>query len=137
MSSTHRHAVLALVAVATAASAASPERERLKRLDIACRNIQRAYPLMMLRTMYEGPMQCGSSDDGSDYVDCDAALSAEEKAAKARRHERAQRQEEAMRLADKACDGYVKDRSSTAAQAAVEQSLANLRANGVTVRDSR
>jgi len=132
-----RFAALALLSVATAASAASADRQRLKRLDIACRNVQGAYPLMMLITMATGPMDCGTSDDGSDYVDCDAGLSAAAKAAKARKLEIAVRQEAAMKLASEACDVYVKDRKSVSAQAAVERSLAHARTTGFAVRETK
>ncbi|MET1111834.1 MAG: hypothetical protein ABWX67_09955 [Allosphingosinicella sp.] len=130
-----RFAAIAFLCVATAASAAPAE--RLKRLDIACRNVQGAYPLMMLITMATGPMDCGTSDDGSDYVDCDAGLSAEEKAAKAKKLEVATRQEAAMKLASEACDLYVQNRKSASAQAAVERSLALVRETGFAVRETK
>lgn len=116
---------------------ANDERRRLKRLDIACKNVQGSCPLMMLISMGEGPMDCGDSDDGSVYVDCDASLSAEEKAAKAKRHEVAVRQEAAMKLASEACDLYEKDRLSAAAQTAVERSLAHVRTTGFAVRETK
>lgn len=132
-----RFATIALLAVATAASAVPADRQRLKRLDIACKNVQAAYPLMMLIRMGEGPMNCGTSDDGSDYVDCDASLSAAEKSAKAKRYEVATRREAAMKLASEACDLYVKDRKSPTAQAAVEQGLAHVRTTGFAVRETK
>lgn len=132
-----RFAAIAFLCVATTASAAAADRQRLKRLDIACRNVQGAYPTMMLITMATGPMNCGASDDGSDYVDCDAGLSAEEKAAKAKKLETATRQEAAMKLASKACDLYVRHRKLASAQAAVEQSLALVRRTGFAVRDTK
>jgi hypothetical protein len=132
-----RFAAVALLAVAPTASAAAQDRQRLKRLDVACRNVQGAYPIMMLIRMAEGPMDCGTSDDGSDYVDCDAGLSAEAKAAKAKRLEVATRREAAMKLASEACDIYVKDRKSVSAQVAVEQSLARVRTTGFAVRDTK
>jgi len=92
---------------------------------------------MMLITMATVPMDCGVSDEDINYVDCDADLGAEEKAAKERDLERATRQEAAMKLASQACDIYVQHRRSVSAQAAVEQSLAHVRTTGFAVRDTR
>jgi hypothetical protein len=79
-----------------------------------CARVHKVYPTLMLATMLEGPMNCGSSDDGSDPVDCAVNETPEEAAAHAGRYAIRQHQENAYKPADAACTAWEKDRTPAA-----------------------
>jgi hypothetical protein len=117
--------VIALLALAAAAPGG---RDELKRLDRGCETVQKAYPLLMLTVMGEGPMDCGTP--GGEYVDCDAGDSPEEAAKQARRLEIRKRQEAAFKVASEACDLYSANRKLESAQRAAAAGLALARQVG-------
>jgi hypothetical protein len=116
---------LALIALAAAAPA---DRETLKQLDRGCEQVQKAYPLLMLAAMGEGPMNCATHT--GDYVDCDAGDTPEEAAKQAKRLEIRQRQEAVFKRASEACDLYTAHRKLGSAQAAAAAGLALARQVG-------
>ncbi|HEX8379148.1 MAG TPA: hypothetical protein VF619_01210 [Allosphingosinicella sp.] len=116
-------AILALLALAAPAQGDS-----LKRLDRGCETVQKAYPLLMLTVMGEGPMDCGTHT--GEYVDCDAGDSPEEAAKQAKRLEIRKRQEAAFKVASEACDLYTANRKLESAQRAAAAGLALARQVG-------
>jgi hypothetical protein len=110
------------------AAAAPGDRETLKRLDRGCAVVQKAYPLLMLAAMGEGPMDCGTHT--GEYVDCDADDTPEEAAKQARRLEIRKRQEAAFKVASEACDLYSANRRLESAQKAAASGLALARQAG-------
>lgn len=122
--------LLALLALAAAAPAG---REDLKRLDRGCEVVQKAYPLLMLAVMGEGPMDCGTPDGPP--VDCDANDTPEEAAKQAKRLEIRKRQEAAFKLASEACNLYSANRKLESAQQAAASGLALARQVGTDLPD--
>lgn len=116
-------AVLAMLALA-----APSKGDSLKRLDRGCEAVQKAYPLLMLTVMGEGPMNCGTHS--GDYVDCDAGDSPEEAAKQAKRLEIRKRQEAVFKVASDACDLYTANRKLESAQRAAAAGLALARQVG-------
>lgn len=102
--------LLVAIAASLAATTASAS-ERSFNLKAECSRVHKVYPLLMLASMLEGSMSCGSSDDGSDYVDCAADETPEQKVADARRFEIRQHQEAAYKAADSACTAWDKNRT--------------------------
>jgi hypothetical protein len=119
-------AILALLALAAPAKGDS-----LKRLDRGCEAVQKAYPLLMLAVMAEGPMNCGTHS--GEYVDCDAGDSPEEAAKQARRLEIRKRQEAVFKQASDACDLYAANRKLESAQRAAAAGLALAREVGTAL----
>jgi hypothetical protein len=117
--------VLALLALAAAAPA---DREQLNQLDRGCALVQRAYPLLMLAAMAEGPMDCGTHTGES--VDCDAGDTPDEAARQARRLEIRTRQEAVFKRASEACDLYTANRRLESAQRAAAAGLELARSVG-------
>ena len=115
-------AIISLLALALAAQDALAPADRVARLDRACELVQRAYPLLMLAAMAEGPMDCGDPHGGVS-VDCDANDTPEERARQARRLEIRQRQEAVFKEASEACDAWIADRDSAARQEAVARTF--------------
>lgn len=120
--------VLALLALAAAAPG---DREALKRLDRGCETVRKAYPLLILTVMGEGPMDCGTHT--GEYVDCDANDTPEEAAKQAKRLEIRKRQEAAFKVASEACDLYSANRKLESAQRAATAGLALARQAGTTL----
>jgi hypothetical protein len=118
--------LLASAALLLVSSAAASKPAR--RLQAECDRVTKVYPLLMLARMGEGPMDCGTSDDGSDYVDCAAGETAEEKAAHARRFAVRKIQEAAYGKADDACTAWRADRASAALREAAVAAIAEARA---------
>lgn len=116
-------AALALLALAAPEAGAS-----LKELDRGCKAVQRAYPLLMLTVMGEGPMNCGTHS--GEYVDCDSGDSPEEAAKQAKRLEIRKRQEAVFKTASEACDLYAANRKLESAQRAAAAGLALARQVG-------
>lgn len=102
--------LLALLALAAAPAGG----DALKELDRGCAQVRKAYPLLMLAAMAEGPMNCGSHT--GDYVDCDANDAPEEAAKQAQRLEIRKRQEAVFARASEACDLYSANRKLESAQ---------------------
>jgi hypothetical protein len=119
---------LALLALAAAAPA---DREALKRLDRGCETVRKAYPLLMLAVMGEGPMNC--ADHSGEVVDCDADDTPEEAAKQAKRLEIRKRQEAAFKVASEACDLYSANRRLESAQRAAAAGLALARQVGTSL----
>ncbi|MEA1014756.1 hypothetical protein [Sphingosinicella sp. LY1275] len=117
--------LLALIALAAAAPA---DGDALKQLDRGCAEVRKAYPLLMLAAMAEGPMNCGTHT--GDYVDCDASDTAEEAAKQAKRLEIRKRQEAVFERASEACDLYAANRKLESAQRAAAAGLALAREIG-------
>ena len=120
-----------LVAAALAAAPASGG--ELKRLDAGCAQVQKAYPLLMMAAMAEGPMDCGTPDTGP--VDCDAGDSPENAARQAKRLEIRKRQERVFETASTACDLYAKHRKDKPVQEATAMALALAAQVGTTLPD--
>jgi hypothetical protein len=120
--------VIALLALAAAAPA---DRARLHQLDRGCEQVQRAYPLLMLAAMAEGPMDCGTHT--GEPVDCDADDTPEEAAKQARRLELRTRQEAVFKLASEACDLYTANRGLESAQRAAASALELARSVGTDI----
>jgi hypothetical protein len=110
--------LLALLALA----AAPAHGDALKQLDRGCAQVRKAYPLLMLAAMAEGPMNCGSHT--GDFVDCDANDTPEEAAKQAKRLEIRKRQEAVFARANEACDIYSANRKLESAQRAAAAGLA-------------
>ena len=108
-------ALLALLLLGESASAASG---RIAQLERACAMVQRAYPMLMLAVMAEGPVDCRGHHD-AEPVPCDANDTPEQRARQARRLEIRQRQEAAFKPASEACFAWEADRRSAALQAEV------------------
>ena len=119
--------VIALFALA----AAPADDDALKQLDRGCAQVQKAYPLLMLAVMAEGPMNCG--EPGGEIVDCDAGDTPEEAAKQAKRLEIRKRQEAVYQRASEACDLYTANRKLESAQAAAAAGLALAREVGTTL----
>lgn len=120
-----------VVALLALAAAAPGDRDTLKRLDRGCEAVQKAYPLLMLTVMGEGPMNCGTHT--GDYVDCDAGDTPEEAAKQAMRLEIRKRQEAVFQMASEACDLYSAHRKLESAQRAAAAGLALARQVGTTL----
>ena len=116
-----------LIALLALAAAAPADREALKRLDRGCELVQKAYPLLMLAAMAEGPVDCGTPGEP---VDCDANDSPEEAAKQAKRLEIRERQEKVFKTASEACDLYSANRKLESAQRAAAAGLALARQVG-------
>ena len=120
---------IASVAALLALAAAAPgDRAKLKELDRGCATVQKAYPLLMLTVMGEGPMNCGTHT--GEYVDCDAQDTPEEAAKQAKRLEIRKRQEAVFSRASEACELYSANRKLDAAQRAAATGLALAREVG-------
>ncbi len=122
-------AVTSLLIAASLAQGASAESDRITRLNRACEIVQRAYPLLMLAVMAEGPMDCGDPDS-DEFLDCDANDTPEQSARQAQRLEIRQRQEAVFKEASEACDAWAVDRSSPSLQEAVERTFRSAREIG-------
>ena len=116
-----------LIALIALAAAAPADGEALKRLDRGCELVQKAYPLLMLAAMAEGPMDCGTPEEP---VDCDANDTPEEAAKQAKRLEIRERQEKVFKTASEACDLYSANRKLESAQRAAAAGLALARQVG-------
>lgn len=103
---------ISLLAVAALAFTSTAAGGKPRGLEAECRRVHQVYPLLMLTVMAEGPMDCGTSDDGSDYVDCHANETAEEKAARLRRLAIREHQEAVYKIADEACVAWEADKGS-------------------------
>jgi len=119
--------ILALLALA----AAPGDRDVREQLDRGCALVQKAYPLLMLAVMAEGPMDCGTHT--GEYVDCDANDTPEEAARQAKRLEIRKRQEAAFKVASEACDLYSANRKLESAQRAAAAGLALARQVGTAL----
>jgi hypothetical protein len=123
------NAMAFLLALLALGQNASGETDRLAQLDRACDLVQRAYPLLMLAAMAEGPMDCGDPNSGV-VVDCDSNDTPEESARQARRLEIRQRQEKAFKTASEACDAWAADRKSPTLQQAAARAFNEAREVG-------
>ena len=119
-------AILAMLALAAPAKGDS-----LKELDRGCKAVQKAYPLLMLTVMGEGPTNCGAHT--GEYVDCDAGDSPEEAAKQAKRLEIRKRQEAVFKVASEACDLYTANRKLESAQRAAAAGRALARRVGTNL----
>jgi hypothetical protein len=115
--------IVALLLSATAASAA----EKAVDLQAECKRVHMVYPRLMLATMAEGPMNCGTSDDGGDEVDCAVGETPDQKVAHARRYAIRQHQEMAYKAASAACVAWDKDPASHELVATATQAIAAAR----------
>lgn len=113
---------ISAIALLALAAAAPADKAALKRLDQGCAQVQKAYPLLMLAAMAEGPMDCGAHT--GDYVDCDAGDTPEEAAKQAKRLAIRTRQEAVFKGASEACDLYSANRRLESAQRAAAAGLA-------------
>ncbi|WP_324750732.1 hypothetical protein SH591_04665 [Sphingomonas sp. LY54] len=122
------NAAASLLALLALAAAAQADGDALKQLDRGCAEVRKAYPLLMLAAMAEGPMNCGSHT--GDFVDCDANDAPEEAAKQAKRLEIRKRQEAVFARASEACDLYTANRKLESAQRAAAAGLALVREVG-------
>lgn len=111
----------ALPAFLLLTAAAPAGADALKQLDAGCARVQKAYPLLSLAVMAEGPMNCG--EPGGEPVDCDAGDSPEAAARQAKRLEIRKRQEKVFARASEACELYSKNRKLESAQRAAALGL--------------
>jgi hypothetical protein len=125
------NAAASIIALLALAAAAPGDRDRLKQLDRGCETVQKAYPLLMLAVMGEGPMDCGTHT--GEYVDCDAGDTPEEAAKQAKRLEIRKRQEAVFQRASEACDLYTANRKLESAQRAAAAGLALAAQVGTTL----
>jgi hypothetical protein len=119
--------VLSVLAICALASGSSPAAAKPRGLDAECARVTKVYPLLMLASMMEGPVNCGQSDDGSDYVDCAEGETPQERAAHARRFEVRTWQEAGYKAADAACTAWEADKGSEALRQAAEAAIAEAR----------
>ncbi len=112
--------MLTMLSLAQATSAAL---DRVARLDRACALVQKAYPMLMLAVMAEGPMECGDPMQG-ESIDCDANDTPEQGARQAKRLEIRVRQEAVFKRASDACDAWAADRRSQTLQEAALRAYA-------------
>jgi hypothetical protein len=120
---------IASTAALLLAQPASAATEPLAPLDQACALVQRAYPMLMLAAMAEGPVNCGDPDSG-EFIDCDAGDTPEQRARQGRRLEIRQHQEAVFKDASEACDAWGEDRRSLDRQQAVIDAWRAARAVG-------
>ena len=125
------NAAASVAALLALAAAAPRDRQALKQLDRGCETIRKAYPLLMLAVMAEGPMNCGTHT--GEYVDCDADDTPEEAAKQAKRLEIRKRQEAVFQRASEACDLYSANRKLESAQRAAAAGLALAREVGTSL----
>jgi hypothetical protein len=109
------------VSLSFAASMAGNQAD-LQSLTRGCALVQKAYPLLMLAVMAEGPMSCGTHT--GDDVDCDANDTPAQAAKQAERLEIRKRQEAVFQRASQACDLYASHPKLTSAQQAAAAGLA-------------
>lgn len=89
------------LAMATSGTDSDVDPRRLKR---GCAQVKKAYPLLMLTVMLDGPVNCGMHT-GED-VDCEANDTPEEAVKQAKRLEIRSRQEAVFKQASEACYLY-------------------------------
>ena len=124
MTSAASLSAIAALLLASSTAAAKPARG----LEAECARVTEVYPLVMLARMAEGPMNCGTSDDGSDYVDCHAGETPQERAARERRLAIRKHQEAAYKKASDACDAWQADKERPDVRDALAAAIAEARA---------
>jgi hypothetical protein len=114
-----------LFAFASASNVLASDAGRL--LKEECQRVYKVYPLLMVATMLESPMECGDVASG-ESIDCDESLSDAEKAAKAERLKGRQAQEAGYKAAEEACMAWDKNKKSIEFTETAQTAIDNARA---------
>jgi hypothetical protein len=114
-----------LFAFASASTAMASDAGR--QLKDECQRVYKVYPLLMVASMLESPMECGDVASG-ESIDCDESLSDAEKAAKAERLKGRQTQEAGYKAAEEACMAWDKNKKSAEFAEAAKSAIGRARA---------